>query len=197
MSVLLTLSFNAGAEDLGVHGKLYDIAEPDLLKGINDRLLSMQESGELSALKYQMQEDTKSYVLSPPRVEGIIKTVKPRSWTYDPSINVHEDIKDSDGRLIQKAGTRVNPLERIRLSKSLLFIDGSDVEQLQWAIDIYKKENTKIIFIGGEVIRLMDEHKIRFYFDQKGNLTSKFGIKQVPAIVRQEGNLLRIKEVVL
>jgi len=180
-----------------VHGKLYEIDEPDLLASINDKLVSMQASGELAAANSQMQQDTKSYVMSPPRVEGIITAIKPRIWTLDPSIKVHEDIKDADGRLIQKAGTRVNPLESLRLSKFLLFIDGSDEKQIAWAIDIHKKEKTKIIFIGGEVIRLMDEHKIRFYFDQKGKLTSRLGIKQVPAKVQQEGNLLRIEEVVL
>ena len=180
-----------------MHGNLYEIAEPDLLASINNKLVSMQESGQLDAANKQMQADTKAYVMNPPKVEGVIRAIKPRSWVYDPSISVHEDIKDADGMLIHRAGTKVNPLESLRLTKSLVFIDGLDEEQLQWAIDIHKKENTKIIFIDGAVMDLMDEHKIRFYFDQKGTLSGKFGIKQVPAIIRQEGNLLRIKEVVL
>ena len=49
----------------------------------------------------------------------------------------------------------------------------------------------------GRVIDLMRARKTRFYFDQGGNLTSKFGIKAVPATVEQEGKMLKVKEVVL
>jgi len=180
-----------------VHGTLYEISEPDLLASINDKLVSMQESGEMDAVNSQMQKDTKAYVMNPPRVEGVITAIKPRSWLYNPSITVQEDIKDADGKLIHGAGKKVNPLESLRLTKSLVFIDGSNEDQVTWAIDIHKNEKTKIIFVDGAVIELMAKHKVRFYFDQKGTLTSKFGIKQVPAIIRQEGTLLRIKEVVL
>jgi conjugal transfer pilus assembly protein TraW len=38
---------------------------------------------------------------------------------------------------------------------------------------------------------------VRFYFDQNGNLTRKFEIKSVPAIVEQEGKMLKISEVVI
>ncbi len=35
------------------------------------------------------------------------------------------------------------------------------------------------------------------YYDQQGTLTRRFGIRQVPALVSQEGSRLRIDEVVL
>jgi conjugal transfer pilus assembly protein TraW len=37
--------------------------------------------------------------------------------------------------------------------------------------------------------------KIRVYFDQGGALVRKFGISQVPAIVSQEGRMLKVNEV--
>ena len=42
----------------------------------------------------------------------------------------------------------------------------------------------------------MKENKVRFYFDQQGVLSKKFGIKQVPASVEQKDLQLLIKELV-
>ena len=43
----------------------------------------------------------------------------------------------------------------------------------------------------------MRTRKVRLYFDQGGNLTNKFGIKAVPAVVEQEGKMLKVREVAL
>jgi conjugal transfer pilus assembly protein TraW len=42
---------------------------------------------------------------------------------------------------------------------------------------------------------LKEEYKNEVYFDQHGELTTKFGIKYVPAIARQEGLSMRIDEI--
>jgi conjugal transfer pilus assembly protein TraW len=43
----------------------------------------------------------------------------------------------------------------------------------------------------------MRTKKVRLYFDQGGGLTSKFNIKAVPAVVEQEGKMLKVREVAL
>ena len=43
----------------------------------------------------------------------------------------------------------------------------------------------------------MTNRKRRFYFDQEGKLTSKFGIEHTPAVVRQAGRVMRVSEQVL
>ena len=43
----------------------------------------------------------------------------------------------------------------------------------------------------------MKARQRRFYFDQGGNLTGKFGIRHTPALVRQRGDVLVVGEVVL
>ena len=44
---------------------------------------------------------------------------------------------------------------------------------------------------------LMRQWQTRIYFDQGGILTAKFGITQVPAVIVQDGDRLRIEEVKL
>ena len=40
----------------------------------------------------------------------------------------------------------------------------------------------------------MTRRKRRFYFDQEGRLTSRFGIEHTPAVVRQDGRIMRVTE---
>ena len=58
-----------------------------------------------------------------------------------------------------------------------------------------------MILVGGSVFKLKEElgetHADKVYFDQGGELTIKFGITASPAIVTQEGLLLKIAEVLL
>ena len=40
----------------------------------------------------------------------------------------------------------------------------------------------------------MKRHDLRVYYDQRGLLVQRLGIHQVPALVTQEGRMLRIDE---
>ena len=53
----------------------------------------------------------------------------------DPAITVARDIRTADGALIAAAGTRVNPLDRIGLTRDLLFVDGRREAEIAWALD--------------------------------------------------------------
>ena len=101
------------------------------------------------------------------------------------------------GKVLHKAGTRVNPLDKVSLENKLIFIDGEDEEQLKYMIDIYKKSEIKptIILTGGSPVKLEEEYKLDFYFDQEGEKIKKLEIKAVPAVVAQEGKMLRVREV--
>ena len=97
------------------------------------------------------------------------------------------------------AGTRKNPLEVVGLSKHLLFFDARDPRQVVRArelIDVYQGR-VKPILVGGSYMDLMKAWKLRVYYDQEGVLVRKFGITAVPAIVSQEGQRLRIDEVLV
>ena len=52
-----------------------------------------------------------------------------------------------------------------------------------------------MICTGGSPVKLEDEYKLDFYFDQEGEIIKKLGIKAVPAVVMQEGKMLRVREV--
>ena len=59
----------------------------------------------------------------------------------------------------------------------------------------------RIILVGGSVFKLKEElgkeHENKIYFDQQGELTTKFNIKASPAVAVQDRLRLKIEEVKL
>jgi conjugal transfer pilus assembly protein TraW len=98
--------------------------------------------------------------------------------------------------LLFAAGTRKNPLEVVSLSKRLLFFDARDQRQVARARELIASYGGKVkpILTGGSYLDLMKAWRVAVYFDQQGTLTRRFGIRQVPALVSQEGQRLRVDE---
>lgn len=184
------------AQDLGVIGPVYDIAEPNLIEVILARLREAEASGQLARLQRDAQAQVRRDIENPSPVAGITKTTHPRSFHYDPSIVVPHPITDADGRMIVAPGTRVNPLDTVSLSRSLLFIDARDAPQLARAKQLIDERGSriKVILTAGSYLELMRRWHRPVFFDQEGQLTTKLGIRHVPALVSQEGKRLRIDE---
>lgn len=193
---VLSLSSAAAAQDLGVIGPVYPIAEPSLLEVILTKLREAGANGALARLQREAQAKVTRATQEPAPVAGITKTARARSFYYDPSIVVPYAITDADRRVIAVPGTKLNPLDTVSLSRELLFIDARDAAQVARAAQLLEERGgkLKVILTGGSYLELMRRWKRPVYFDQRGVLTEKLGIRHVPAIVSQEGKRLRIDE---
>jgi conjugal transfer pilus assembly protein TraW len=181
-------------------GPVYSITEPDLLKTILAKIQEKQRTGELSRLQEEAKQRSIHSIENPKPVPGLSKTAKARTFYYDPSITVTRDVIDpTSGKLLVPASTRVNPLDYVSLSKKLFFFDARDKDQVKEAEDLIRRLGGRVkpILTGGSYMGLMRQWKRKVYFDQQGTLVKKFGIEHVPAIVSQEGKMLRIDEVQL
>ena len=186
----------AHPKDFGVVGEVFPIQERNLIEVIQAKLLKLQADGKLETYNQQIQAKVKSQIERPAPVAGITHTVKPRTFTYDPSITVAADLKDHQGTVFHRKGERVNPLHFRSMTKPLLFIDGDDSVQITWAFRMLKKHPlAKIILTNGAPLKIMEDIGLTIYFDQHGKITQKLGIVCVPAIVTQEGEVLKIEEV--
>lgn len=195
LAVVLLASI-ARAQDLGVIGPVYAIAEPSLLEVIRARLREMQASGELARLQRESQARITREIEHPAPLGSIGKATKARSFEYDPSIEIPYPITDAEGRVIVAPGTRINPLDSVSLSRPLLFIDARDAAQVERATQLLGEHhgNLKLILTGGSYLELMRRLRQPVFFDQQGHLTTQLGIRHVPALVTQEGRRLRIDE---
>ncbi|KWV92512.1 type-F conjugative transfer system protein TraW [Erythrobacter sp. AP23] len=197
LGALLLAAFPSGvqARDYGQRGAVFPVIERDLLEQIHSRLAQMEKSGETARLNQELKRRTIVRVNRPDPVAGLIRAHESRSWQFDPTITLAADIRGAKGELIHAAGTRVNPLDSVKLRSDLLFFDGDDPAQIRWALR--QDANAKLILVKGAPLELMNARQRRFYFDQGGKLTEKFGIKAVPARVRQNGRQLEISEIAL
>jgi conjugal transfer pilus assembly protein TraW len=196
VAALLIVGGRAGAVDLGTIGPTYEIGEPHLLAFIEQRLREKERSGELQRLAEAARARGIDTVRQPPPVEGLRTTERPRTFYIDPSFTLDRNITDPQGRLMFAAGTRKNPLEVVSLSRHLLFFDARDPRQVKHARELSGRYAGRIkpILTGGSYLDLMKAWRVPVYYDQAGTLTRRFGIRQVPALVSQDGLRLRIDE---
>lgn len=195
--VLLLVVTTARSEDLGVLGPVYPIAESDLLDVIHARLQQKQKAGGLEAMQKEAQKRVIAAIEKPLAVTGLGKTKTPRSYYYDPSIVVADNVVDDTGHILISKGTKANPLDVMQFSQTLLFFDGTDAAQCILAQTMMKnRKGLKPILVAGSYMELMRRWKKRLYFDQHGTLVQRFSIQNVPAVVYQEGQRLRIDEIV-
>ncbi len=195
-TVLFLAMPSAHAFDAGVIGPIYEIAEPHLLQFIEARLRQKEASGELRRLQEEARNRGIDAVRHPEPVAGLSTTQSKRSFYYDPTYTLDRNVQDSQGRLMFAAGTRANPLDIVSLPRRLLFFDARDPRQVAQArrLIVQYDGRVKPILTGGSYLDLMQAWQLPVYYDQLGLLTKRLGIRQVPALVSQEGKRLRIDE---
>lgn len=194
---LIFATFSGDCRDLGTFGETFEIEERDLLETIAQKLKKMEASGELERYKAEAQRRVTDMIYRPQDVKGITHTQRTREYIFDPTIVVTRDLVDHRGRVFAHKGDRFNPLEKVIFSKKLLFIDGDSEEQIQWAhLKISENPFVKIILVKGAPLDLQQRFCQEVFFDQFGVITTKLGIKHVPAMVFQKegANVLTIIE---
>ena len=198
------------AENLGVYGQVYTIAEPDLLSFIHDRLLQFHQDGRLKKMKAKLIKKVKEHVVRPTPVPGISDATnvsKEKVFFVTRNFVLKSNIYDSSARLLFSAGTNINPLNTAEMyqiaptavipqfNETLIFIDADSESQVALAKLRLKKIKGifKIILIKGS-LKTASDSLGRIYFDQDGVLCHLFKITRVPAIVTRSGMRLEIKE---
>jgi conjugal transfer pilus assembly protein TraW len=194
---LLFYPYLAFSKDLGVYGQAFNIKEIDLLEQIENKLKYLESTGKIAEHQNAISKKAKESIERPNEVTGIIDTDQERVFYYDPSIILDEDLTDDKGEVFYKKNTLINPLDYVPFTKTMVFFNGDAKQQAQWALDKHKTTlgNAILVMTKGAPIKQSDEWGITVYFDQMGLITKKLGIRQVPAIVTQEGNRLKIEEV--
>lgn len=188
-SALLALasSFPTHAGKAVVLGQTYPIAEPDTLEEIKRQAAS---------------KDWQSWMKREPANYGAFASVAlPRaqqaeSRLFDPTYTLPEDIKDQQGKVLFPKGITVNVYDRIKVPGRYIVI-GPEPENFVWLREVAKPvSGDKVLVAGGNVLTLRQTMGVPLY-QLDDRFIERFGLRRVPAIVRQEGNKLRINEYAL
>jgi len=186
----------ASEADLGVIGPVYPVIEPDMLRAIEAKIREKARTGELARLEREGIARAERTLNDPRPIEGLARATTHRVSYLDPSVHFDREVRAPDGTSVVPAGARVNPLEYVTLSSTLLFFDARDRDQVRHAAALRARHPGEIkpILVGGSFVELMRAWRTRVYYDQGGVLVRRLGIRQVPALVTQEGKRLRIEE---
>lgn len=156
-------------------GPLHDIAEPDILEAFKSRVSAMKASGEYDRRFNQNKDRIVKELEHPTQVTGLKKTTELRVWEL--SASVPETLPES---LLRQA--RFVPMPH--LSRSLLFIDGTDAESLEAAQKLYQSQkDMRVVLVNGAPAEVSEKLNRRVFFDQGGALVRVFEIKAVPALL--------------
>ncbi len=144
----------ATAADLGARGQLFPIQEENFLTFIHQRLTAMQKDGELAAAKKAFIARAKAHAMRPTPVAGLTTTTVGSTRLYDPSIVLNQSIFDANGQLLIPAGTKVNPLDRVPFSETLIFFNNDDARQQAMVKQLLAHPPTprvKLILVQGSI----------------------------------------------
>jgi conjugal transfer pilus assembly protein TraW len=218
--IVWSLSNTVLAKDFGKQGTTFEIKEEGFVAMMQRKLKGVN----LEEHEKKMQDLARKRVEEPTAILGITRATKTISHSFDPSYVLDQDVFLPCGKLLYAMGTTVNPLDHMEWNGRIVFIDGRDSSQIAWVKDNYLKANkvfddneeelvqnakyqnkdkdeqaltsdTKIILTGGKPLELESEVGHPVYFDQFGELTSRFNIAHVPAIVEQDGKYLKVTEI--
>jgi len=211
--IMISMQSVAIAKDFGIKGHVYAIDEQPFLQMIDERLKKVDMEKE----KEKMQALARDRVENPKAVDGISSAKKDRSFYWDPTYTVEKDIILPCGKLLHKAGTKVNPLDHMDFDRRLFVIDARNESEVDW-LKMKLKENLelrkikaasnqeeikqledRIILVAGKLFDLADQLKeegvdMTVYFDQMGEITGRFGIKYTPSLAYQEDKRIRIDQ---
>ena len=182
--MIISMNYMSYAEDLGVVGKTYPIAEPDMIEWIKAKADTMIKNGQWQQIQNKAILKAKNQINNPAPIVGITDSIENKTWYYKPMIQVKSDLTDTRGHIIAKVGL-YNALKYKPFDTQLLFINGNNTKQLDWAVNHAKNDGikTKIVLTQGSFIDLDKHYKIWFFYDQNGKYTQKLNIHHVPAIV--------------
>ena len=185
------------AKDLGQIGTVYEIAESDVLQDLMATLKKKEASGELAKLQKESVQRSLNSLENPKAVAGLSTTFRQKTFYFDPTLVVEDNIVDETGRIVVPLGTRKNPLDYVSFRRKWLFIDGDDERQVKMGKTAIESmgDSVRVILTSGAPLALGRRWKWPVYFDQQGVLVNRLGISHVPAWVEQDAKRLRITEV--
>lgn len=204
--LLVCFHVYVSAEDLGIKGQVYE-PDRDAREQMKDQVRQKQKSGELDKFWRDYRDRTIGAIKNPAPL-GIKSSYGYSTELRDLKFTFPKDVRDEKNKVIVRAGTTIEPLKIQPLVTGLIFIDGRDQRQVDYAIARGRREPLKIVLTAGSPydLRVKYQHEtwngtktIPFYFDQRrmiiNTLQRLYGVdvSSVPAMLTQRGLKLSVE----
>ncbi|HIQ48079.1 MAG TPA: hypothetical protein EYH58_00385 [Aquifex aeolicus] len=172
--LLLSISLCLGLESLGVFGKVYPIAEENILEKIkNYKILEFKNP-------YERIKKAAEINLNLPYAKEF--RTQEEKIVYE----VPADIRVGD-KIIAKKGERINVLEKIKLRKVYVFLEDKMLPQF---MDFAKRYPTTFLITKGNVYELQKKYPDLSIYIAFPIIVERLGIERVPTLIYQSGEKL-------
>ena len=182
------------AMHLGSVGNVYSVVEPDALDDIKEAAARVDWDKAIDRQKkLAMIKNFRPRDLHPLPVAEV-----DRSFLVDMTYTLDSDIPDGKGGVLYPRGFSFNPLDYVSLTSVLVVIDAGDRRQVDWfkATPYAEDYRTRLILSGGDYYDLTEELE-RPVFYLVDTVSRRLQLAAVPSVVRQQDNMLLVREVML
>jgi len=196
LAVCLTVP--AMAQNLGVHGQLWDIQEEDAVGYMKRRADEMVKNGDVKKAQDEAAKKIKDQILHQPAVPGYKVATASITRYFDPTVSLEKSMIDAKGKMIFPAGTKINPFKYGGLSKRIIVIDARIPDQVAFAISEKKKHpRDLVVLVAGDWVMVTKKIGSQAFYDQSGAITRRFELNKTPSVLSQDRLMLKIQEVAL
>ena len=182
------------AKHLGTVGSVYPIVEPDALAEIREAAARVDWEKVIDRQKkLEMLKHFRPGDLHPLPVARADK-----SFLVDMTYTLDTNIPDGKGGVLYPKGFSFNPLDYVNLTSVLIVINAEDRHQVDWfKTSPYAEDyRTRLILSGGDYYDLTEELD-RPVFYLVDTVARRLQLAVVPSVIRQQDNMLQVREVLV
>lgn len=184
----------SGHQRIRTDAPTWSIAERDMKQVLSEAVAR----ADWHAIKRRAEDATARQIHRGPHLP-LPETQQPRSFLVDATVQFPDDVTDpKTGTLYIRAGSTVNPLDKVKLHSTLLFFNGDSQKQVQWVqyyLLTHDDRRLKLIVTEGDIGPLGRLLQRPVYWANQ-LMYERFGLVAVPSLVTQEGNRFRVQEIV-
>jgi len=182
----------ACAKIVGRSGNVYQIAEPDALKELEDKAASMDKK---SIDKEETTRKIETY--RPSNIVNLPSAKKDRTFQVDMTYKLEFDIPDGKGGILYPKGFAFNPLEYVPFSRTIVVLNGAAENEVDWfaSSEYYKRSDVMILITDGRWKDLMGRLKKNvFYLTEP--IATRFRVFATPSvIVKKDNKFMEVMEI--
>ncbi len=193
-AVVLVLSTcgPACAKIVGRSGNVYQIAEPDALKELEDKAASMDKK---SIDKEETTRKIETY--RPSNVVSLPPAKKDRTFLVDMTYKLEFDIPDGKGGILYPKGFVFNPLEYAPFSRTIVVLNGAAENEVDWfaSSEYYRRSDVMLLITDGKWKDLMGKLKKNvFYLTEP--IATRFSVSATPSVITKKDNkFMEVREI--
>ena len=190
LTVFASTDGMAAIRTLGIFSNTYPIAEKNAIEEMKKKAAQTDWSKHLD--KEKQAKAVKNF--RPQGLRSLPRVTDPETFLVDMTYSLEFDITDQRGVIIYPKGFTFNPLDYMDYPRTLVFIDGSDKDQVQW-LKSSEYVGTAMILVTDGVFWDVRKELNRHVYYATNQIIDRLGVKAVPSIAYQSGKYMEIKEV--